>query len=674
MSISRGPWRLTATLALAILLLVSASLPGSAAPAADPSPPRAPVFWNRLGSVQEVSNSEIGPDIQLTSYKYSDWQEARFEPARFDNGLFVNHDIGEGWNNDGANFFAINTDGMGWSPDHGAIEFWFKFRYGADTRNHAYFFDTRNTFMNHYPDQNWTTGLNFAAGWNGWDYGSYGKRFFFGVSTPTQSVVAYTPDYSAYPGGSLAFVDGTLMHFAFVWDNAGIGGSADTLRIYVNGSVVGTASQHWPANQPIDPYLFIGTGPNCCAWDTAYNAVKGVTDNLIIWNYAKTNFSDRNREKPIIACRNILFAPPRLSDPGQYAGFVTVGDFNNDNKLDAAVLHGTPVLSPGNSSVSVQLGDGNGGFAAPTAYYPVDRGAIHMVTSDFNGDHHLDLAVANYESGNYLHPSYVSVLLGNGDGTFNAAVNYEVGYGPDSITVGDFNGDTKPDLAVANAGIGNQVSVLLGRGDGTFYPAVNYPSGVQPMAVVTADFNSDGKLDLVTANWGPSDDDGWLTLLLGNGDGTFPTRTYIEPPTIYSKPGSLVVGDFNRDNKPDLAVQDSFNGFVMVLLGQGDGTFTGSLSYQGSADVLEDFNGDGFPDLVGPYGDKVGLWLGRGDGTFRLTGPFQAGDRPGSMAAGDFNGDIRPDLVTLLSINDVGKLGVLFNTCALTTCLPMILR
>ena len=81
------------------------------------------------------------------------------------------------------------------------------------------------------------------------------------------------------------------MHFAFVWDNAGIGGSADTLRIYVNGNVVGTASQHRPANQPIDPYLFIGSGPNCCAWDYVYNAVKGVTDNLIIWNYAKTDFS-----------------------------------------------------------------------------------------------------------------------------------------------------------------------------------------------------------------------------------------------------------------------------------------------------------------------------------------------------------------------------------------------
>ena len=131
--------------------------------------------------MQGVSNSEIGPDIQLTSYKYSDWQEARFEPARFDDGLFVNHDIGEGSNNDGANFFAINTGGMGWSPDHGAIEFWFKFRYDAGTRNHAYFFDMRNAFMDHYPDQNWTTGLDFAAGWNGWDYGSYGKRFFFGV-------------------------------------------------------------------------------------------------------------------------------------------------------------------------------------------------------------------------------------------------------------------------------------------------------------------------------------------------------------------------------------------------------------------------------------------------------------------------------------------------------------
>ena len=134
--------------------------------------------------------------------------------------------------------------------------------------------------------------------------------------------------------------------------------------------------------------------------------------------------------------------------------------------------------------------------------------------------------------------------------------------------------------SAANAGIGNQVSVLLGRGDGTFHPVVNYLSGIGPMAAVTADFNGDSRLDLVTTFLVEGEDDGWLTLLLGNGDGTFPTRTYIEPPTIYSKPGSLVVGDFNIDHRPDLAVKDSFNGFVTILLGKGDGTFTGSGSFK----------------------------------------------------------------------------------------------
>ena len=123
MSISFGPRRLTATLALAFLPCPPAHPPGSAAPAADPSPPPIPVFGPVSGLGAGGVEQRNGPDIQLTSYKYSDWQEAWFEPARFDNGLFVNHDIGEGWSNDGANFFAINTGGMGWSPDRGAIEF-----------------------------------------------------------------------------------------------------------------------------------------------------------------------------------------------------------------------------------------------------------------------------------------------------------------------------------------------------------------------------------------------------------------------------------------------------------------------------------------------------------------------------------------------------------------------
>jgi hypothetical protein len=285
------------TLALTVLLCGSVALTVSAAPSADPLPPSVPIFWNRLGSVQEVQNSEIGPGIQLTSYMYADWQEAKFEPAKFDNGLFVNHDINHGWSNDGANFFAIDTTRMTLTPERGTIEFWFKFRYGAETINHAYFLLSGDQFVAHRTDCNYFTDTLIAIAWYGWDYGAWGKRFSFGLGNdPDWSREVHTPDFSAGPGGYLAFKDGDMMHFAAVWDVNGIAGSSDTMRLYVNGNVEASGTETWPVTSPFDRYLWLGSAPNCNSWDHFYNAVKGVTDNLMIWNYAKTDFSDRFEE------------------------------------------------------------------------------------------------------------------------------------------------------------------------------------------------------------------------------------------------------------------------------------------------------------------------------------------------------------------------------------------
>src|SRR5207247_10448203 len=139
-------------------------------------------------------------------------------------------------------------------------------------------------------------------------------------------------------------------------------------------------------------------------------------------------------------------------------------------------------------------GNGDGTFQ-PALNYASAAGAFSVAVGDFNDDQKPDLAVANWSSGN------VSVLLGNGDGTFQAAVNYGAGTQPYSVAVGDFNCDGKPDLAVANFVAGN-VSVLLGRGDGTFQTAVNFGigSGSQPQFVAVGDFNGDGKPDLAVAN------------------------------------------------------------------------------------------------------------------------------------------------------------------------------
>jgi len=122
-----------------------------------------------------------------------------------------------------------------------------------------------------------------------------------------------------------------------------------------------------------------------------------------------------------------------------------------------------------------------------------------VTSGDFNGDGKLDLVAANGSWDTFAPEGSVSVLLGNGDGTFQAAVNYDVGFLPLSVMSGDFNGDGKLDLAVANQK-SNSVSVLLGNGDGTFRVAVSYSAGTAPASVTSGDFNGDGKLDLVTAN------------------------------------------------------------------------------------------------------------------------------------------------------------------------------
>jgi FG-GAP-like repeat len=175
-----------------------------------------------------------------------------------------------------------------------------------------------------------------------------------------------------------------------------------------------------------------------------------------------------------------------------------------------------------------------------------------VAVGDFNGDGKLDLAVANNGSNN------VSVLLGNGDGTFQPALNFTVGSNPSSVAVADFNGDGKPDLAVANND-GNNVSILLGNGTGTFQAAVSYGVESGPISMAVADFNGDGKLDLAVA----SDGNNTVSILLGNGDGT------LQPAALFATENILVsiaAGDFNRDGRLDLVGADEATSAASVLL------------------------------------------------------------------------------------------------------------
>ena len=342
---------------------------------------------------------------------------------------------------------------------------------------------------------------------------------------------------------------------------------------------------------------------------------------------------------------------------------VTLGDFNADGRPDLAVANQK------SNSVSVLLGQSDGTFT-PAAGSPLAVGDSpeSVVVGDFDGDGLPDLATANTGD------DTVSVLLGQGDGTFGPAGSTPLADSddPESVAVGDFNGDGQPDLAVGYLE-GNVVSVLLGRGDGTFTPAASpLVVGDFPSDVVVGDFNADGQPDLAVVNNG----DDTVSVLLGQGDGTF-TPAAGSPLAVGLDPESMVVGDFNADGRPDLAVANTGGDTVGVLLGQGDGTFrpAGSPVSVGKfpqSVAVGDFDGDGRPDLaVSTLGDStVSVLVGQGDGTFQpADGSATAvGELPQSVAVGDFNADGRPDLA-VANFNSK-TVSVLLNTTPTPTPTP----
>jgi hypothetical protein len=296
---------------------------------------------------------------------------------------------------------------------------------------------------------------------------------------------------------------------------------------------------------------------------------------------------------------------------------ILAGDFTGDGRLDLAVVSiGTQLL----------VGNGDGTFQPAVTVSTLEDD--DLVAGDFNGDRRLDLAVVGYENGSEA----ISVLLGNGNGTFQSPEQNAVGSGASAIVAGDFTGDGRTDLATADF-FSNTVSVLLGNGDGTFQPAREYSVGRSPISIVAGDFNGDGRIDIAV-----SDSDG-VQVLLGNGDGTFQPATTVAAGII----GSLVDGDFNGDGKLDLAVAVGFA--VDVLLGNGDGTFQPAQAYTVAdrtvAIVAGEFEGGGRVDLATAGSGLVGfgevsVLLGNGDGTFQPAKTFAVGTYPVSLVAGSF--------------------------------------
>jgi hypothetical protein len=222
----------------------------------------------------------------------------------------------------------------------------------------------------------------------------------------------------------------------------------------------------------------------------------------------------------------------------------------------------------GAGGVQIVLGTGDGSFRGSFASYggfSLGSGQGKVAVSDLNGDGNLDLVIthSNIDLGSSLQPGAVSVLLGNGDGSFRTNVDYTIGTRATSVAIGDLNGDGKPDLAVSDFGAGT-VAVLLGNGDGTFQAAVKYAAikgGAAGVAI--GDFNGDGKPDLAVLSKDSINTAGVVTVLLGNGDGTFRNAL-----SYGAGAGSLAlaVGDVNGDGKPDLVFADDLANTVVVLL------------------------------------------------------------------------------------------------------------
>jgi hypothetical protein len=338
---------------------------------------------------------------------------------------------------------------------------------------------------------------------------------------------------------------------------------------------------------------------------------------------------------------------------------------------------------------SSSLGSGGTGSSSvnpttfPTTNFPAGTTPSFITNAiTRTGSTSADLIVTN--SGD----NDVGILLGNGDGTFGAQTTFPTGTDPVWIATGNFNSaggtDTNLDLAVANQG-SNNISILLGNGDGTFTPGTAVTTGNSPVSVVAANFHDTlvgSSLDLAVANQG----DNSISIFPGNGDRTFAAPTLLQLPNGF-QPAALAAADFNKDGHIDLAVADEGNNTVSIFLGNGDGTFQNRADYAvGTTPVwisAADFNADGILDLAVAdsgastatnNGNSVSILLGQegsngsANGTFApgTQRDFPAGNEPVSISVGDYNADGQADLAVVAKTDNslsvlLGSGGGLFS-------------
>ncbi|MBI3657956.1 MAG: VCBS repeat-containing protein [Acidobacteria bacterium] len=367
----------------------------------------------------------------------------------------------------------------------------------------------------------------------------------------------------------------------------------------------------------------------------------GITD-LAVANFSDPSYRGGGTTVSILlGIGDGTFGPPRNFEIDEWRGrgpiSIVAADFNGDGLSDLAVatVQGT--------SLFVLLGKGDGTFQL-SASLRLSARPHTVVATDFNRDGIQDLAVTT------AHTNSISIFFGIGDGTFGSPINLAVGRPLYGLAVGDFNSDSSPDIAAADFG-SNSVSIHLGNAAGTFQSAPTLEVGNLPVSVVVGDFNRDGHQDFAVLDQGTSA----LAFYTGNGDGTFQTASNS------TMEGSIrAVADFNRDDMSDLIVSRASSppfADLSIRLSNGDGTFRTVYSLQGliSSFAIMDLNGDAIPDLAvvfftdGPplRPERLSILLGNGDGTFRTTYSFEGAIY--SFAYADFNGDCVQDLAVVIS-------------------------